>query len=64
MRTLLSLVLLSAAASAGECIRWHFPHQFEEARARARDGRRILLVKGISFGIDTEGATCSTKGRW
>jgi hypothetical protein len=65
MRTLLPLALLAGLALADECsIRWHFPHEFDAARARSRDGNRILLVKGVSFGIDDEGATCATKGRW
>jgi hypothetical protein len=65
MRTLPALALLAAAASTDECsIRWHFPHQFDEARARAKAENRILLVKGVSFGIDVEGATCATKGKW
>jgi hypothetical protein len=61
----LALLLLAGASMADECsIRWHFPHQFEEARARAKAENRILLIKGVSFGIDEEGATCATKGRW
>jgi hypothetical protein len=65
MRTLLPLALLAGLALADErSIRWHFPHEFEEARARSRGESRILLVKGVSFGIDEEGATCATKGRW
>jgi hypothetical protein len=65
MRTLLPLALLAGLAFADECsIRWLFPHEFEAARARSRDENRILLIKGVSFGIDTVGATCATKGRW
>ena len=65
MRTLPVLVLLAGAAVADECsIKWLFPHQFEEARARSRAENRILLIKGVSFGIDEEGACCATKGRW
>ena len=61
----LALLLLAGAAVADECsIRWHFPHQFEDALARSKAENRILIVKGVSFGIDTEGATCATKGRW
>ncbi|MCK6460816.1 MAG: hypothetical protein L6Q95_13100 [Planctomycetes bacterium] len=44
MRTLLPLALLAGLALAdGRSIRWHFPHEFEEARARSRDESRILL---------------------
>jgi len=65
MRTLLAFALLAGVTLADECsIRWHFPHQFEEARARSKAENRILLVKGVSFGIDEEGATCATKGKW
>ncbi len=65
MRTLLTVAVLAGAASADACsIRWHFPHEFEEARERARTEDRILLIKGVSFGIDEEGATCATKGKW
>jgi len=65
MRTLLPLALLAGIAFADESsIRWHFPNRFEEARARSRDENRILLIKGVSFGIDAEGACCATKGRW
>lgn len=65
MRPLLALALLAGTALADECsIRWHFPHQFEEARARATAEKRILIIKGVSFGIDTEGAACATKGKW
>ena len=65
MRTILALTVLAGAALADEgSIRWHFPHQFEEARARAKAENRILVIKGVSFGIDTEGATCATKGKW
>ena len=61
----LALLLLAQAAAADECsIRWHFPHQFEEALARSKAESRILVIKGVSFGIDTEGATCATKGKW
>jgi hypothetical protein len=65
MRSLPVLALLAAAAFADEAaIRWHFPHQFEEARARAQAENRILVIKGVSFGIDEEGAVCATKGKW
>ena len=68
--TILFTALLSAPVSADgpgcdpSAIRWHYPHQFEEARARAAKEKRILLIKGVSFGIDDIGATCATKGRW
>jgi hypothetical protein len=45
-------------------IDWVLPGRFDEARERARSERRILLVKGVSFGIDDVGARCATKGDW
>jgi hypothetical protein len=45
-------------------IGWVLPGRFPAALARARAERRILLIKGISFGVDEAGATCATKGVW
>lgn len=45
-------------------IRWFRPGQFEDAVAAAKGSGRLLLLKGISFGIDTAGADCATKGTW
>ena len=45
-------------------IEWFGPGQFESALARATKERRILMIKGISFGVDEVGARCATKGRW
>ena len=70
MRWMLTVCLLSGPVLAGEvdcdrsAIRWELPDAFETARKRAADGNRILLIKGVSFGIDDVGATCATKGRW
>jgi hypothetical protein len=65
MRTVFAFAILAGTALADECsIRWHFPHQFEEALARSKAENRILIIKGVSFGIDEEGATCATKGKW
>jgi len=52
------------AASNTQAIRWHLPGEFMEARDRARRENRLLLIKGISFGIDEAGAKCATKGKW
>ena len=52
------------AASNTLAIHWHLPGKFEAARERARRENRLLLIKGISFGIDEAGAKCATKGRW
>ena len=45
-------------------IRWFIPGQFQDARDRARKEKRLLIIKGISFGVDTAGAKCATKGKW
>ena len=67
MRILLPLLLASAAV-AGECdrssIRWFLPDQFAEARAAAKQRKRLLILKGIAFGVDEKGARCATDGSW
>ena len=45
-------------------IQWFIPGQFKEARARAKQQKRLLIIKGISFGVDDAGAKCATKGKW
>ncbi len=45
-------------------IRWFLPGQFDKARAAAKARNRLLVLKGISFGIDAKGATCATAGSW
>ena len=45
-------------------IEWVLPGNFERARERARSERRLLLIKGVSFGIDEVGAVCASKGDW
>lgn len=45
-------------------IRWVLPGDFSTAVARAVAEQRMLLIKGISFGVDEAGATCATKGKW
>ena len=45
-------------------IQWFIPGQFEEALARAKAENRLLVIKGISFGVDEAGAKCATKGKW
>ncbi|MCA8954868.1 MAG: hypothetical protein KDC87_02275 [Planctomycetes bacterium] len=62
-----SIAQTSQPASLGcdrTAIRWLKPGEFEQARARAQRDNRLLLIKGISFGVDDEGARCATKGRW
>ena len=67
--TLLILCLLSspwlvAQAPPATEIRWHLPGRFGEAKADAVKRQRILLIKGISFGVDEAGALRATRGRW
>jgi hypothetical protein len=54
----------AAPACDATHIEWVFPGHFPEALAKAKASRRILIVKGVSFGIDELGATCATKGKW
>ena len=51
-------------ARAEAQIAWKLPHQFDEALAEARAKRRLLIIKGVSFGIDAKGAACATAGKW
>ena len=50
--------------SDASAIDWFLPDQFEQALARARTEQRLLVIKGISFGVDQVGAQCATKGQW
>jgi len=69
--TLLPL-LLQAALAEGEparacdpsAIEWVLPGHFDDALARARAEDRILLIQGVSFGIDEIGACDARRGRW
>lgn len=45
-------------------IHWVLPGDFAAARDRALAEGRLLVMKGISFGVDAVGAKCATKGRW
>ena len=40
------------------------PGHFDEALAEAKERNRPLLIKGVAFGVDQEGASCATKGKW
>jgi hypothetical protein len=71
--TITSLALAPAGLAQGQptpaaCdstnIEWVLPGHFDDAVARAKRTHRLLLVKGVSFGIDAAGATCATKGKW
>ena len=45
-------------------IQWGLPGNFAAARERARRERRLLILKGIAFGLDERGARDATSGRW
>ena len=45
-------------------IQWVLPGDFPQALARAQKEQRIVVIKGISFGVDGAGAKCATKGVW
>lgn len=45
-------------------IDWVLPGSFPQAVARAQQDQRIIVIKGISFGVDSAGAGCATKGVW
>ncbi len=47
-----------------EVIEFVLPGRFKEAVARAKKLNRPLVIKGVAFGIDRQGATCATKGHW
>lgn len=47
-----------------EKINWVFPGHFDRAYEQAEKKNRLLLIKGLGFGLDDLGATCATKGCW
>ena len=57
-----------APASKPVCVTdnidWLLPADFAKALARSKAEHRLLLIKGVSFGIDVAGAACATKGKW
>ncbi|MEO6593880.1 MAG: hypothetical protein ABIP94_03910 [Planctomycetota bacterium] len=60
--------LAAQGAAPSSCnttnIHWVLPGDFSTALQRAVAEQRLLLIKGISFGVDEAGATCATKGKW
>ena len=65
----LALPAAGRAADAPPCqdpaaIQWFTPGSFEEARQAAVRRKRLMMIKGIAFGIDAVGAKCATKGCW
>ena len=55
---------LAAAQPDRSAIEWTLPGKFREACEKARASNRLIIIKGISFGVDEEGARCATKGDW
>lgn len=51
-------------ACVADNIDWVLPGHFAEAVKRAKAEQRLILIKGVSFGIDVAGAACATKGKW
>ncbi len=45
-------------------INWVLPGHFADALKQANVQQRLIMIKGIAFGIDDVGATCATKGCW
>ena len=77
MKSATRLLTLAALLAAGPAVAaepkacqdptaidWHLPGDFEAAKAATGKANRILLIKGIAFGVDAEGAKCATKGCW
>ena len=53
----------------GDCqqtqsIEWFRPGSLSAALDRCRETGRILMIKGVSFGIDEVGLEHPTKGTW
>lgn len=54
---------------AAECtdhsaVTWVLPGQFEDAQKKSASEKRLLLIKGIAFGVDELGAKDARKGCW
>ena len=59
-----TVLALLGGAQDSAAIQWVFPGDFDQARQRAADEEKILLVKGVSFGIDELGARDASRGQW
>ena len=55
---------VTPAGCDNAAINWFKPGEFEAARRLAKKDKRLLVIKGISFGVDDAGAQCATKGMW
>ncbi len=47
-----------------EAIQWVYPGKFKTALEKAKKQNRIILMKGLGFGLDELGTKCATKGCW
>ena len=45
-------------------IKWTLPGNFKAAQKQAIKEKRLLILKGVSFGIDKLGASDATCGTW
>ena len=55
---------VTPAGCDNTAIQWFKPGEFAAARKLAKKSKRLLVIKGISFGVDDVGAKCATKGKW
>ena len=55
---------VSSGPGNTEAIRWVLPGDFQDAQRQAVEKKRMLLIKGLGFGLDELGAKCATKGCW
>lgn len=69
----LAAVVLARSAPAAEkalacqdptAIQWFTPGSFEKAQKAAQTQKRLMMIKGIAFGVDAEGAKNAIKGCW
>jgi hypothetical protein len=58
------VLTICALLQSEEAIRWTTPGNFTTAQETARRDSRLLILKGIAFGIDEEGARDATCGTW
>ena len=62
--TLLATSLIAQGIDDRRHIDWFSPGEFAKARKKAAATGRLILVKGISFGIDARGAADARCGSW
>lgn len=59
-----AFALEDEAVGDARVVNFYLPAEFEQALADAKESNRLLLIKGVAFGVDQLGATCATKGHW